>query len=121
MKMTAAPTAGTVNAGMTPMRAPSPVATPLPPLNLRKGVNMCPSGAAIMTASQVHASVAGMFMWPRVPRMEPAMSVGVRPLVKSRMKQSAKYFLPRSRPRLEAPMFPDPWVRMSMPLDFPMR
>ncbi len=121
MKTTAAPTAGRVRAGMTPMRAPSPVATPLPPLNLRKGVNMWPIGAANMTASQVHASDGAISMWPRVPRIDPAMRVGVRPLVKSRMKQRAKYFLPRRRPRLEAPMFPEPWARMSMPLAFPMR
>src|SRR5688572_26596697 len=47
--------AGSVKIGKTAISAPKPVATPLPPRNLRNGDHMCPTTAAMPTESHAHA------------------------------------------------------------------
>src|ERR1035437_8448173 len=84
--------------------APRNVATPLPPLNPRKGDQQCP-----ITAPSA-ANVAGTS-----PPSAPAARTGANPLSASSASTEAAPRFPSVRSAFAAPMFPLPERRMSVP------
>ena len=95
--------------GCSGNKLPAPVATPLPPLNLRVTGKTCPR-----TAAAAHAYATG--------RSEIMMiATGMAPLSASRAKTKMPYFVPSARATLLAPGLPEPTVVMSTPFDFAMR
>ena len=90
--------------GTSAATTPAPVATPLPPLPLRKMENMWPTtGAAAMTIA-----AQGLKKFT-------AITAGMNPLSMSQASTTTPAFLPRTRKTLVVPTLPDPCWRTSVP------
>lgn len=90
---------------------------PLPPLNFSHGLSTWPKDWGQHRGHPrpfVHDRHIAAF--PSTPANHPATSTGPNPFRKSSAKHRRKKRLPRTRPTLVAPMFPEPTLRISMPL-----
>lgn len=99
-------------AGNTPIAAPAAVATPLPPLNLKKTGKQCPT-CAKNPAKRMHSVGASKKMTSSL-----AIITAMNPFAKSQKNTNAAAFFPHVRKTLVAPALPLPVVRMSFPYRF---
>ena len=96
-----------VGIGNRPKKTPADVATPLPPLKLRKIVHMCPAMA--QTATAIRTPALSLKKWR-------ATSTGAMPLAKSSANASLPSAAPQVRVTFVAPGLPEPCWRRSIPL-----
>src|ERR1043166_8868073 len=89
-----------------PRKAPSPVATPLPPLNRKKTEKQCPA----MAAKAAVPITAGLLWLSRE-----AIATDAQPFPASRISVAAPATYPADRRTLVAPVFPLPVKRISLP------
>lgn len=97
--------------GLIARTTPSDVATPLPPLNLKNTVKMCPKIAVIPTIRTNSAGKSNFI----------AISVGRKPLKVSTSKTIVPYKGPRVLKTLAIPILPLPVFVISIPLNLPSR
>lgn len=84
---------------------PKLVETPLPPLNCKKGVQLCPQIVA-MTA-RIKIKAGGLLI------KKGTIKGTMNPFKKSKINTAPPHFFPKTRVTLVAPMFPEPRFLMS--------
>lgn len=89
------------------LTAPKLVATPLPPLNFKKGVQLWPQTA--------NRPARIMLLSPACGRTARSITAGKNPFKKSKINTSTPHWRPATRKTLVAPMLPEPHSRMSAP------
>lgn len=96
-----------------PNNTPSVVATPFPPLNFKKIVQLWPH---IQQIPNIILKVSSLRMPTFKYKISAMNTTGIKPLSRSRIKTLAPTFFPSTRKALVAPMFPEPNLRISIPL-----
>ena len=90
---------------------PAPVATPLPPLNFKKGEKMCP---AIQLTAVTNTAAEGSGIGRLNPTAEYRwIETGIKPFRASQIRTIQPSLEPKFRKTLVAPGLPLPIVRMS--------
>lgn len=96
----------------SPSKTPNVVATPLPPLKFRKMVQLCPQMQLTPTIIQ-NVSNGILVLVPMAPGK---INTGKKPFKISKTKTVTPQPLPKSLRALVAPTFPEPNLRISVPL-----
>jgi len=109
------PKAAPIVAGASTRREPRVVATPLPPLNPSHGLNTCPRTDATAARDAI-STISGTA--PRTSIL--TRYTGSAPLTASMIIPAIPAGLPQIRARLVAPEFPEPDIRISVPMSRPM-
>ena len=96
-----------------PIRTPKVVAMPLPPLNLKNKVQLCPH-------MQLNPSKIGRIVLSAKlilePRKSPKKITGIKPFKISKIKTLIPTGFPNTRQAFVAPTLPEPNLRISIPL-----
>lgn len=94
------------NRKLNPAMPPKLVETPLPPLNRRNGVQLCPQTTAI--TARINKELGGLLT------KKGTSKVTTNPFKKSRTNTKIPHFLPNTRVTLVAPMLPEPKLLISL-------
>lgn len=95
-----------------PIKTPRVVATPLPPLNFKNTVQLCPHMQLIPVRIQ---NISGLTLALEM-NIAGRNTTGKIPLTISRINTVTPHPVPRSLSALVAPTFPEPNLRISTPL-----
>jgi hypothetical protein len=91
---------------LKPIIAPKLVATPFPPLNLKKIVQLCPTMQKTAARTKRYSEESG--------KKNLKMLGEINPFKKSRINTKIPHFLPTTRKTLVAPILPEPNFLMSI-------